>query len=127
MRLIQILIDEGKILAHDVARYLHIAELEEKLRALRGGESSRSFREKRARKPVKSAKNAVFAEVAATRKLQGQYIAHLRKFPSRHGKFQKIARMKSREEAIAATKNGWQLESATRSLKPSTGTIFSER
>jgi hypothetical protein len=46
MRLIQILIDEGKILAHDVARYLHIAELEEKLRALRGGESSRSFREK---------------------------------------------------------------------------------
>jgi hypothetical protein len=37
LRLIQILIDEGKILAHDVARYLHIAELEEKLRSLRGG------------------------------------------------------------------------------------------
>jgi hypothetical protein len=107
LRLIQILIDEGKILAHDVARYLHIAELEDKLRSLRGGGEVPvpHAKSKDARKRTQRAKKPVSAAVAATRKLQGQYIAHLRKFPkTARSKFQKIARTKSREEAIAAMK-----------------------
>jgi hypothetical protein len=50
-------------------------------------------------------KKAVSAEVAATRKLLGQNLAHLRRFPkTARSKFQKIARTKSREDAIAAMK-----------------------
>jgi hypothetical protein len=108
VRLVQVLVDEGRILAHDIARYLHIAELEDRLKALRsgGGSGPIPFRKSTgATTARKRAKKAVSAEVAATRKLQGQYIANLRKFPkSARGKFQKIARTKSREEAIAAMK-----------------------
>jgi hypothetical protein len=107
MRLIQILIDEGKILAHDVARYLHIAELEDRLAALRGGEKVRSpqTRHKDGRQRKTRARRPVSPAVAATRKLQGQYISYLRKFPkTARSKFQKIARTKSRQEAIAAMK-----------------------
>jgi hypothetical protein len=107
MRLIQILIDDGKIFAHDVARYLHIADLEEKLRALRGGGAVPvpHSRQKDGRKRKRRVGKPVSAAVVATRKLQGQYIAHLRKFPkTSRSRFQKIARTKSREEAIAAMK-----------------------
>jgi hypothetical protein len=107
VRLIQTLIDEGRILAGDVARYLHIAELEDRLRSLRGGgevpvpharQRAGGERKRRASKPVSAA-------VVETRRLQGQYIAHLRKFPkTARAKFQKIARTKSREEAISAMK-----------------------
>jgi uncharacterized protein YceH (UPF0502 family) len=101
---VELLIEEGKILAHDVARYLHIAELEDRLSTLRSRVPG-PFARKLAKKPTKRAKRAVSAEVAATRKVQGQYIAHLTKFPkNQRGKFQKIAREESREKAIAAMK-----------------------
>jgi hypothetical protein len=63
------------------------------------------WRTKSPSKRKSGAKRAVSAEVAATRRVQGQYIAYLRKFPkTARGKFQKNARTKSREEAIAAMK-----------------------
>jgi hypothetical protein len=102
VRLVEYLIAEGKIIARDIARYLEIDQLEQRLRALRGTEVPHV---RAARRPKKKAKRPVSPEVAATRKIQGQYIAHLRKFPkTARGKFQKIARTKSREEAIAAMK-----------------------
>ena len=104
VRLVEFLIEEGKILAHDIARYLHITELEDRLKVLRGKVPG-PFARKPAKIAAKKAKRAVSAEVAATRKVQGQYIAHLTKFPkNQRGKFQKIAREESREKAIAAMK-----------------------
>ena len=98
------LLREGRIIAQDIGRYLHIAELEDRLRALRGKVSDPVAR-RSAKKTAKRAKRAVSAEVAATRKVQGQYIAHLTKFPkSQRVKFQKIARTESRQKAIAAMK-----------------------
>ncbi len=104
VRVLQTLIDDGKVLANDIARYLHIAELEDQLKTLRGVVSV-PFGKKRVGKAAKRARRPVSAKVVATRKIQGQYIAHLRKFPkSARGKFQKIARTRSREEAITAMK-----------------------
>jgi hypothetical protein len=100
MRVVQGLIAEGKILTRDIERILEIDELENRLRALRGGGEVPVPHVK-----AKSAKKAVSAAVAATRKVQGQYIAHLRKFPkAAREKFQKIAREDSREKAIVAMK-----------------------
>jgi hypothetical protein len=110
VRLVEFLIAEGKLADHEIARLLHIAELEDRLIALRsgggGGSGPIPFRNtKTAAKRKSRPKRAVSAEVAATRRIQGQYIAHLRKFPkTARGKFQKIARTKSREEAIEAMK-----------------------
>src|SRR5947199_10435797 len=93
VRLVEILIAEGKIIARDIERYLEIDELQDRLKALRGGgevpvphaKARSGKRKQRARKPVSAA-------VAATRRVQGKYIAHLRKFPkTARGKFQKIA------------------------------------
>src|SRR5947199_8027581 len=83
VRLVEILIAEGKIIARDIERYLEIDELEDRLKALRsGGEVPVSHaRAKNAAQGKKRVKKAVSAKVAATRRIQGQYIAHLRKFP----------------------------------------------
>ena len=103
-RLIEILIEEGRIATHEIARYLNIAELEDRLKALRGEVPAR-FARRPATKKAKRAKRPVSAQVAATRKVQGHYIAHLTKFPKNaRGKFQQIARQESREKAIAAMK-----------------------
>ena len=108
MHILQELVREGKILAHDIARYLHIAELQARLARLRaenGQVPVPHVETKKAAKTKRRAKKAVSAEVAATRRVQGQYIAHLTKFPkTARWKFQKIAREDSREKAIAAMK-----------------------
>src|ERR1700736_4085777 len=99
---LDVLVRAGKTTWAEITKMAEIADLERRLKALRG-EMPGPFTRKRVRKAAKRAKRAVSAEVVATRKIQGQYIAHLRKFPKNaRGKFQKIARTKSREEAIAA-------------------------
>jgi hypothetical protein len=106
---------DRKLSGNDIRRYVgtladEIRELEERLASLKEaavGSAKHATRKVGAKiKTRKRAlRKAVSAEVVATRKLQGQYIAHLTKFPkTARGKFQKIARTKSREEAIAAMK-----------------------
>src|SRR5437762_697666 len=99
VRLVEILIAEGKIIARDIERYLEIDDLEDRLKALRGGgELPVPHARANTAKSKKRVKKAVSAKVAATRRIQGQYIAHLRKFPkTARGKFQQIARTESRE------------------------------
>jgi hypothetical protein len=72
----------------------------------RGGEVPvPHVRSRRARKGPRRAKRAVSPEVAASRKLQGQYIAAIRQIPKiRRKKFAAIAKKDGREAAIAAIK-----------------------
>jgi hypothetical protein len=98
LHLIEILIKEGKLLAHDVVRYLRIAELEKRLRALRGGEG-------RGPKTARPRKTPVSAERRASQKVQGQYLGYLRQIAkSGRARFQNIAKKEGREKAIAAMK-----------------------
>ncbi|HYS53813.1 MAG TPA: hypothetical protein VER58_08655 [Thermoanaerobaculia bacterium] len=105
VRLVEFLIAEGKLAAHQIAQFLRIAELEKRLKALRGGGEVPvpHGRVKSRARGKNRPRRAVSAEVVATRKIQGRYIAYLRKFPkTARAKYQKIARTRSREEAIAA-------------------------
>jgi hypothetical protein len=106
-RLIETLIDEGKIVLGDIGRYLHIAQLEDRLRALRGGEvpvrhrkakATAAVTKKRSRRPVSAARRA-------SMKLQGQYLGLLQRLPeSQRAKYRSIAKEGGREKAIAAMK-----------------------
>jgi hypothetical protein len=93
---------ERKLTHHDVRRYQtqlqhEITELEVKIAALRstqiGNDPSKN---RKAAKPVSR-------QVAASRKLQGRYLALIRQVPARQrGKYQRIAKKEGREAAIAA-------------------------
>jgi hypothetical protein len=113
---------DRKLSAADIKRYVgtmvdEIRSLEERLASLkdaavasvkrvfsRGGEvPAFHVRKRRGRKGRTRAKGPVSAEVAASRKLQGQYIAAIRQIPkSKRAFYQKISKVKGREEAIAA-------------------------
>src|SRR5207245_2855798 len=93
MHLIEILIREGKLLAREIGRYLRIAELEERLRRLRGV------------KPKTKSKRSLSAAGHKSHQIQGRYIAYIRRFPkSARAKYQKIAREQGREKAIVSMK-----------------------
>ena len=114
-------IEDRKITRADLERYSRktrheISEIEERLRSLRDAtlssvrrvlgrkEAGKPAKGRRGPKPAKLRK-AVSAEVAASRKLQGQYIAAIRQLSkSRRGKFAAIAKKDGREAAIAAIK-----------------------
>ena len=103
--ILDILVHAAKVSWAEIDRLIEIDALERRLKALRGGGEVPvpHTRTKNGAKGKRRAKSTVSPAVAATRKVQGQYIAHLRKFPkTARGKFQKIARTKSREEAISA-------------------------
>jgi hypothetical protein len=124
MRLVEMLIEEGKVLAQDIARYLHIANLEARLAKLRGNEvrvrrsknsskakspkSSKSPKTSKRAKPAKRAKRPkrrISAKGRRSYQLQGRYIAFIRRFPKNaRGKYQKIAKEQGRERAIAVMK-----------------------
>jgi hypothetical protein len=75
-------------LAEPVKRLVHKIEVK-----VRGGDEKQKARKKRAVSP----------EVAATRKLQGQYLGFISQIPkTKRAPYQKIAKTKGREEAIAA-------------------------
>jgi len=113
-RLVEILIKEGKILAHEIARYLHIAQLEERLAKLRGSKvrhvrrsknSSKPKSSKRAKrsKPSKRPKRKISAKGRKSYQIQGRYIAYIRRFTkSDRSKYAKLAKEQGRESAIAA-------------------------
>jgi hypothetical protein len=114
VRVLQGLLREGKIAAHDIARHLEIAELEERLAILHGKDASShgpTARSRRASEPAVSEtasqarkrKRRVSSEGRASYRIQGQYIAYLRRF-SKHvrAKYQQLAREHGREQAIAA-------------------------
>jgi hypothetical protein len=111
-RVLQGLLREGKIAAHDIARHLEIAELEERLEILRrGGHNAlRSWPTGPAiASPVaenaRKGKRRVTAAGRASYRIQGQYIAYLRRFSKLvRAKYQRIAREHGREQAIAAMK-----------------------
>jgi len=116
MRLVQMLIKEGKILAHDIARYLHIAQLEERLTKLRGSKVPHVRRSKNSSKPKSSKtskrtkspkrpKRKISAKGRRSYQLQGKYIAYIRRFPkSGRAKYAKLAKEEGRERAIAEMK-----------------------
>lgn len=116
---VEMLIEEGKIFAHDVARYLHIVELEERLAKLRGGavtvpqvrgsknpskpKSPKSPKSSKISKRAKRPKRTISAKGRKSYRLQGRYIASIRRFSkSGRAKYQKIAKERGREKAIAA-------------------------
>ncbi len=105
VRLVEFLIDEGKILAHDIARYLHIAEIEARLRALRGGEVPVPHAKAKTTRTRKRPRRAASPARQASMKLQGQYLSLIARLPkTKRARYQKIARENGREKAIAAMK-----------------------
>lgn len=102
------LIDEGDVSAADVRRHVagmwqEMNFLDKRIAELRGlaGAVNPVQRAKRAFKRVRSAS----AEVLASRKLQGQYIAAIRQLPkSQRKRFAVIAKKDGREAAISAIK-----------------------
>lgn len=107
LRLVEILIEEGELVARDITRYLKIAELEKRLRALRGGEVPVTHvrAQRRGPKPAKRRKKPISAERRASQKIQGQYLGYISQIAERERpKFQKLAKEDGREKAIAAMK-----------------------
>jgi hypothetical protein len=110
-------IEEGKVTSADVNRYrkkmveeatelqIRLEQLKSMMQPLRHpGEAVKSLVKK-----VRRAAKKVTAEVAASRKLQGQYIAAIRRLPKNHrAKFAKIAKEEGREKAIAEIKKSMQ-------------------
>jgi len=108
------LIDEGKVSAADVRRHLagmwqEMNFLEKRLSELRSMVGS-VHPVRRAKRAIKRAaarvkRVAKTPEAAASRKLQGQYIAYIRQLPERNRKrFAQIAKKNGREAAISAMK-----------------------
>jgi len=111
-QILQALINDRRISAGELNRYLEIQRLEERLQSLRsgGGMIGRPVRRgwsgatqatagqggrRRRRRP------AVTAEQAASRQLQGRYLALVRQIPaSRRSQYAKIAKDRGRETAI---------------------------
>jgi hypothetical protein len=111
------LIADRRITASEIQRYVaamhqEIADLEQRLRTLRLASSSTvSFQgspqsvertpptvQSRRRRPQKTAS----AEVRASRQLQGRYVSLIRQIPKyKRGQFQKIAKDRGREDAVA--------------------------
>jgi hypothetical protein len=108
------LIDERKVSAADVRRHLagmwqEMNFLEKRLSELRGMVGS-MHPVRRAKKAIKRVaarvkRVAKTPEAAASRKLQGQYIAYIRQIPTRGRKrFADMAKKDGREAAITAMK-----------------------
>ena len=108
------LIDERTVSAADVRRHLsgmwqEMNALEKKiaeLRAMTGGvhpvRRAKAIAQRVAKRVKRSARSP---EAIASRKLQGQYIAHIRQLPkSERKRFATIAKSDGREAAIAAIK-----------------------
>jgi hypothetical protein len=75
-----------------------VEALERRLALLKGAIASTSRRG-----AVKPKSRGVSASVAASRRLQGQYLGLIRQFPaSQRGQFKKIAASKGREQAVRA-------------------------
>jgi hypothetical protein len=100
-RILEMLVEEGKILAHDIARYLKIAEVEDRLRMLRGGEVPVTHRRGKNHRNVKM-KRSISVAGRKSYRIQGRYIAYIRRFPkAARSKYRKIAKNQGREKAIA--------------------------
>jgi hypothetical protein len=104
------LVRAGRVSQREITRIVAegIRQTEDRLKALRDGlaaraaaHSPRATRERAT--PGRRKRRPVSPEVAASRKLQGTYIALLRQTPERQrGKFRKLAKTKGREVAVKA-------------------------
>jgi hypothetical protein len=108
-------LSERKLTHHDVRRYQtqiqhEITELEVKIAELRGITGDNGKVPIPGRTPASTvstiktkAAKPVSRQVAASRRLQGRYLALIRQVPARQrGKYQRIAKKDGREAAIAA-------------------------
>lgn len=108
------LIDERSVSAADIRRHLagmwsEMSVLEKRIAELRGMVGSlhpvRSAKKVVKRVVARAQRAAKTPEAAASRKLQGQYIAYIRQIPKRGRKrFAQIAKKDGREAAITAMK-----------------------
>jgi O6-methylguanine-DNA--protein-cysteine methyltransferase len=106
------LIDERRVSAVDVRRHLasmgqEMSFLEKRLEELRAiaGALHPVRRVKAALKRVGKRRRKASPEVAASQKLQGQYLGYMRQIPEGDRKrFADIAKSKGREAAVAALK-----------------------
>lgn len=110
--ILQALINERRISAGELNRYLEIQRLEERLRSLRsgGGIIGRNVRRGWSGTAQTTAgqagrrrrrRSAITAEQAASRQLQGRYLSLVRQIPvSRRQQYAKIAKDRGREAAI---------------------------
>lgn len=111
-QILKALINDRRISAGELNRYLEIQRLEERLQSLRSGggmigrgvrrgwggtgETTAGQRSRRRRR-----RSAITAEQAASRQLQGRYLALVRQIPaSRRSQYSKIAKDRGRETAI---------------------------
>lgn len=110
-QILQALINDRRISAGELNRYLEIQRLEERLQSLRsgGGLIGRPVRRGWSGASQATAgqggrprrRPAVTAEQAASRQLQGRYLALVRQIPaSRRPQYAKIAKDRGRETAI---------------------------
>ena len=106
---VQRLIDSGAVRASTVQKLAsemagEVARLERQLAMLRGFDVTESVAKRRRGRPAgSSSARPVSPEVAASRRIQGQYLGLIRQIPaSRRGPFKKIAAEQSREKAIQA-------------------------
>jgi hypothetical protein len=105
------LVRTGQVSQREIRQIVaeEIRQLEERLNALRDGLASRAAansqkarRASRDDRPVRRKRRAS-PEVAASRQLQGRYIALLRQLPQRkRARFSRIAKNEGREAAIRA-------------------------
>jgi len=108
------LVDEKKITAADIREQLagmwrEMSVLEKRIAELRGMVGSvhpvRAAKRVVKRVVARAKRTAKTPEAAASRRLQGQYIAYIRQIPKRGRKrFAEIAKKNGREAAIAAIK-----------------------
>jgi hypothetical protein len=111
---------DRKLTAADIRRYSasiqdEIAELESRLADLKEavvgqvrkvwGRATGEVTTRRGRRPSKRRRATVSPEIAASRKLQGQYLGFIRQIPaSQRAGFKKMATQEGREKAVAAMK-----------------------
>lgn len=94
-QILQYMINERRISASDVSRYIEIQQLEERLQSLKSGGGVQRGGGRRARS------SSITGDQLASRQLQGRYLALIRQIPaSRRGQYAKTAKERGREAAI---------------------------
>lgn len=103
------MINDGRISASEVSRYLEIQELEQRLQSLRagGGRRGRPVGWRVAAAPAargrggRRRRGPITAEQLASRQLQGRYLGLIRQIAaSQRSRYAKIAKDRGREAAI---------------------------
>jgi len=104
------LIDERTVSAADVRRHIagmwqEMNFMEKRLSELRGAAAAARHPVSTVKATIRKRRRRVSPEIAASQRLQGQYLGYMRQIPEGDRKrFQEIAKSKGRETAVEAMK-----------------------